>query len=103
MAHSHAKIDLTPKSEISEVTLFHDDIDITWQEVVSVEGDYYFLNNRLGLSTKQAHLLVDALIYALDKQDYLDLSEVHIIHASELRTPRPTVNDQVRNLEESQA
>lgn len=87
-------------------TLGHN-LSVEWQEVIRVPEKgwenvrYWRIKNEVQMSPRQAQLLIDALIYGLDKLEGMCEDKVERIDGEDLVTPRPTINDVKRNAEES--
>lgn len=77
-------------------------VKVIWKDCVSDEDGRTFINADLKLSASQAHELVDILIFALDKLEALTKDTVETFTRAEFNTPKPTINDIIRSIEESE-
>lgn len=108
---SKASIELTTNARIDHLILHTNSgghtIAVEWQEVIRVKSKgwddtkRWFLQNKIELSPSQAQLLIDALIYGLDKMETMDADEVERVDHTDLSTPKPTINDVKRSIEET--
>ena len=108
---NEVSVRLTYNSAIDNIvlhtsTLGHN-ISVEWQESIRIPAKgwddvrYWRIKNEIQMSPRQAQLLIDALIYGLDKMETMCEDKVERIDGEDL-LHAPTINDIKRNLEESE-